>query len=197
MEYNEIIETRRSIRKLTNKIDISEESLLDLINNNLKHTPSAMNSQSQKIFVLLNDSHRRFWDLTEEELRKIVPADKFANTEKKLKGFRDGYGTILYFDDLDITNDLIQKYPLYKDNFIAWSNQQNAMLQINIWNELANYNIGASLQHYTEVIEERVYKEYNIPKNYKMIAQMPFGGINETPSEKSFNDLKDRVVVMK
>jgi predicted oxidoreductase (fatty acid repression mutant protein) len=173
------------------------ESLLDLINNNLKHTPSAMNSQSQKIFVLLNDSHRRFWDLTEEELRKIVPADKFANTEKKLKGFRDGYGTILYFDDLDITNDLIQKYPLYKDNFIAWSNQQNAMLQINIWNELANYNIGASLQHYTEVIEERVYKEYNIPKNYKMIAQMPFGGINETPSEKSFNDLKDRVVVMK
>ncbi|NFV72581.1 nitroreductase, partial [Clostridium botulinum] len=34
---------------------------------------------------------------------------------------------------------------------------------------------GASLQHYNELIEEDVKKEWNIPNNWKLIAQMPFG----------------------
>lgn len=46
--------------------------------------------------------------------------------------------------------------------------------------------LGAHLQHYNPIIDERVRKEWNVPLNYHLTAQMVFGKIEsiDEPKEK-------------
>jgi predicted oxidoreductase (fatty acid repression mutant protein) len=37
-----------------------------------------------------------------EALRKIVPVEAFAPTEEKINSFKNGYGTILFYEDQDV-----------------------------------------------------------------------------------------------
>ena len=53
--FNEAIETRRTIYNLEKTISISDEELEELIAHAVKHVPSAFNSQSTRIVLLLND----------------------------------------------------------------------------------------------------------------------------------------------
>jgi uncharacterized protein len=53
------------------------------------------------------------------------------------------------------------------------------------------------LQHYNELIETDVKKEWSIPNNWRLIAQMPFGKPTAQPDEKQINPLEERVMVFK
>ncbi|MCK4552390.1 MAG: nitroreductase family protein [Tenericutes bacterium] len=197
MKFLEALMNRRSIRDLTNKIGISDEDLIDIFKFNLKHTPSAFNSQSPKLLLLLDKEHHKFWDILKEELKKIVPKENFGKTDKKINGFRNGYGTVLFFDDSSITEDLIDKFPLYRENLLTWTEQHNGMLQANVWTSLAEHDIGASLQHYSEVVVHRLAEAFSVPKTCRLIAQMPFGGIVTEVGPKTFIDIDKRIIVMK
>ena len=86
---------------------------------------------------------------------------------------------------------------MYKDNFPVWSQQSNGMLQYVIWTALESEGFGASLQHYNELIESEIKNEWNIPNNWKLIAQMPFGKPTAGPGEKEYQSLAERVRVFK
>ena len=130
-------------------------------------------------------------------MRKIVPADKFSSTENKINSFRNGYGTILFFEDTSVIESLQQQFALYKDNFPIWSQQSSGMHQYVIWTALEIEGFGVSLQHYNELIEADVKKEWSIPDNWKLIAQMPFGKPTAQPDEKQFQPLENRVKIFK
>ncbi len=78
--------------------------------------------------------------------------------KEKINSFASGYGTILYFEDMSVVEDLQKQFALYKDNFPVWSQQSSAMHQFVIWTSLEIEGFGASLQHYNELIEEDVKK---------------------------------------
>ena len=163
----------------------------------MKHTPSAFNSQSARIVLLLGNHHDKLWDITMEALRKIVPADKFSSTEEKINAFKSGYGTVLFFEDNQVIESLQQRFALYKDNFPVWSDQSSGMHQFVIWTALELEGFGASLQHYNELIEADVKKEWDIPNNWKLVAQMPFGKVTVEPGEKQFQELEDRIKIFR
>lgn len=190
------IEKRRSIREIDRVINITDHELVNELTKTLKHTPSSYNAQSQRMMILLHESHHRFWKLVMDELRRIVPEDQFPRTEKKINGFYNGYGTVLFFDEASVTKELTDKFPLYKENFLNWAREQNGMLQINVWNVLTAFGIGASLQHYNEVIEEKAKEMFNIPSTWKMVGQMPFGNPLEVPQDKKFVDIDKRIKVL-
>ena len=58
-------------------------------------------------------------------------------------------------------------------------------------------NVGASLQHYNPVIDARVKEIFDIPENFKLVAQMPFGGIVSEPDKKEKEDIDKRVTVLR
>ena len=87
--------------------------------------------------------------------------------------------------------------PLYAKNMKIWTQQANGMLQFMVWQVLAENNIGASLQHYKELIEKDLGSMYDIPKNWELVAQMPFGSIEKEPAEKTFLPLEGRIRVFK
>lgn len=196
-DFYEAIEKRRTFYGISKEAVVSDDRIKEVIEHAVKHTPSAFNSQSTRIVLLLGDKHDKLWSITKESLRKIVPEDKFESTEEKINSFASGYGTILYFEDMSVVEDLQKQFALYKDNFPIWSQQSSGMHQFVIWTSLEIEGFGASLQHYNELIEEDVKKEWDIPNNWKLIAQMPFGKPVVNPDEKQYKPLEDRIRIIK
>lgn len=188
---------RRTFYNITKEPVVSDEKIKEIIEKAVKDTPSAFNSQSARVVLLLEKQHDKLWDIATEALRKIVPSDQFSSTEEKINSFKNGYGTILFFEDMSVIESLQSQFPLYKDNFPIWSQQASGMHQFVVWTGLEIEGFGVSLQHYNEVIEADVKKEWNIPSNWKIIAQMPFGKPTKEPDEKQFNPLEDRIKVFK
>lgn len=197
MELRESLKKRRSFYEINKDSLISDEKIAELVEYAVKYTPSAFNSQSQNTVLLFGASHEKLWDITMDRLKKIVPVDNFSSTESKINSFRAGHGTVLYFDNGAITKSLQENYPLYKDNFPIWAEQSNGMLQITIWNMLVAEGLGANLQHYNPLIDEDVKSAFDIPKEWRLIAQMPFGNITAQPPEKEFADLPSRIRILK
>ncbi|MEK5476079.1 nitroreductase family protein [Paenibacillus sp. FSL R5-0407] len=194
-QFLNAVKTRRSVYGISKDIPVSESRIQEIVEEAVNHTPSSFNSQSSRVVVLFGEQHDKFWDLTKETLRKIVPADSFAPTEEKMGAFRSGRGTVLFFEDQAVIQGLQEQFAAYADNFPVWSNQSNGMLQFVVWTALANEGVGASLQHYNPLIDEQVSKEWNLPESWKLLAQMPFGSIVAEPGEKQFAPIESRVKV--
>ncbi|HWO98242.1 MAG TPA: nitroreductase family protein [Bacillus sp. (in: firmicutes)] len=196
-DFYAAVKERRSIYGISKEVDISNEKIQEVINEAVKYTPSAFNSQSARVVLLLGEHHDKTWDITKEALRKIVSEDQFPTTEEKINSFRSGYGTVLFFEDQSVVEQLQRDFSSYKDNFPIWSQQSSGMLQYVVWTSLEAEGLGASLQHYNELIESDVKKEWNLPENWKLIAQMPFGKPTAAPGEKQFQPLEERIKVFK
>lgn len=196
-DFYTAVADRRTIYGISKEKVTTDEVIKEVIDQAVKNTPSAFNSQSARIVLLLEKHHDKLWDITKEILRKIVPADQFGATEDKINSFRNGYGTVLFFEDTTVIESLQSQFALYKDNFPVWSEQSSGMHQYVIWTALEIEGFGASLQHYNALIEVDVKKEWSIPENWKLIAQMPFGKPTALPDEKQFQPLENRIKVFK
>ena len=196
--FFDAVRNRRTYYSISNETIVPYERIREIVNEAVKHTPSSFNSQSARVVLLLGKHHERLWDIVKAELKKIVPADKFKATEDKIDGaFRSGYGTVLYFEDMDVIGGLQERFPSYRDNFPVWSNHSAGMLQFVVWTALELEGLGASLQHYNPVIDDAVKAEWGIPASWKLLAQMPFGKAIRHQGEKEFKPLEERVRVFK
>lgn len=194
----ETVKARRSAYGFGSEKIVSEERITEIVKDAIKYTPSAFNSQSTRIVVLFDEHNRKLWDFTLKELKKYTTEDQFKNTEEKVNsGLASGYGTILFFEDQDIVKGLMDNFPLYKDNFPVWSQHTSAMHQFVVWAALEAEGLGASLQHYNPLIDSAVQKEWNIPENWKLVAQMPFGKPLAAPGQKEYSDVEARIKVFK
>ncbi len=194
-ELSSLFAERRSIYNLGNKPILPEAKISEMIENAVKFCPTAFNSQSARIVVLYADYYRKLWDIVLTELSKIVPEDKMPQTIEKIQTFTAGLGTILFFEDTDTVESLQKKFPLYAENFPKWSLQSNGMLQYMIWLALAEQNIGASLQHYNPLIDDEVKLAFDLPGHWQLLAQMPFGSIEQPADEKSFLPMNERLKI--
>ena len=188
-------EKRRSVYALNKNLPVSKEEIVQIVEHAVKHTPSSFNSQSTRFVVLFGAEHEKLWDITVAELRKIVPADKFQATEDKLNMFKAAAGSILFFQDEETVKGLQEQFPSYAANFPVWAGHSDAMSQYAIWTALAAVNVGANLQHYSPVIDTEVAKTWNIPSNWKMSAQLVFGGIAAPAGEKTFAPVEERLKI--
>ncbi|MGC6768692.1 nitroreductase family protein [Enterococcus sp. LJL128] len=182
------LKKRRSIYALGTNLTKSNEEITALVKEVVKESPSAFNSQTQRVVFLFGDAHKKLWSLTEDALKPLTPAEAFPNTQAKLQGFAGAAGTILFFEDQDVVKSLQEQFELYADNFPVWSEQASGLTQANVWTALAQENIGANLQHYNPVIDEAVAKEWSIPANWKLRAQLVIGSIEAPAGEKEYMD---------
>ena len=175
-EAKNLYQNRRSVYALGKNLPISEQEALEIIDNAVKYSPSAFNSQTAHVVVLLGENHQKLWDITFGELEKFLPNEEAkAATKGKIDSFAEAYGTILFFEDHDVVKGLQEQFPAYADNFPIWSEQSTGIASFAVWNALAEAGVGANIQHYNPVIDEKVAAEWNIPANLVLRAQMPFG----------------------
>ena len=193
--FMEAVQARRTYYGIGKNVQVAETAIEQAVAAAVKHAPSAFNSQSARVLVLFGAQHDALWSLTKEALRNIVPADQFAATEQRIDSFGSGYGSVLYFEDQSVVGALQEKFALYKDNFPLWSLQSSGMLQFVVWTALEELGLGASLQHYNPLIDDAVRTRWNVPADWKLLAQMPFGSREAAPNEKEFQPLDGRLKV--
>ncbi|MDD9149903.1 nitroreductase family protein [Sporolactobacillus sp. CQH2019] len=192
------IKQRRSIYGLDKNAKASKQEIVATIEEAVKYVPSAFNSQTARAVILFGEENEKLWGIggiVEQALHKVVPDDKFAPTAEKLASFNAGLGTVLFFEDTQIVKDLQEKFTLYADNFPVWSEQSTGINQFAVWTALANIGLGGSLQHYNPLIDEAVGKAFDIPENWNLRAEMPFGNITAPARDKEFAPIESRVKV--
>ncbi len=195
-KLHQLAEKRRSIYALGNQLPVSNDEVVKLVEHAILHTPSSFNSQSTRIVVLFGDDHQKLWQITEDTLREIVgDEEKFKSTKEKIGGFKAGAGTVMFFEDQSVVKSMQENAPLYADKFPVWAHQTSAMHQYVIWTALASIEVGANLQHYNPVIDDKVAETWNIDKDWKLNAQMVFGAIEQPAGDKTFKPVKERLKV--
>ena len=196
--FEEALANRRSYYHIGNESPVADDEIIRIIHEAVKHVPSAYNSQSTRIVLLLKEEHRKLWEIVKKILKMMLPEEVFARTERKIDtSFSSGYGTVLFFEDTSVVGNFMEAFPLYSDNFKTWSQHTSAMHQFTVWAMLEDLGFGASLQHYNPLIDEDVKRTWHLPKEWELIAQMPFGMPLEAPGEKTFKPLEERVKVFK
>ena len=192
MDFYKAIEERRSYYGISKEPVVPDKRIKEIVDHAVLHAPTAFNSQSSRVLVLTGQCHDRLWEITKETLRKLTQGD-FTKTEEKMNSFQNGYGTVLFFEDEAVVKGLQEQFSTYSENFPIWSSQASAILQFIIWTSLEIEGFGASLQHYNPLIDEEVKSTWELPENWKLIAQMPFGKPSAQPGDKDFSPLEDRV----
>ncbi|MBR7715080.1 nitroreductase family protein [Acinetobacter nosocomialis] len=190
--FIELIKNRRSIYAIGNNLSQSNDEIEKLIQEAIRHSPSAFNSQSSRAVILFGQSHHEFWDTVLEVLKSIVPAEAVSGTEQKIQSFAAGAGTVLFYEDQNVVKGLQEQFAAYADNFPIWSEHSTAIAQFAVWNILTEQGIGASLQHYNPIIDEKINVLFNIPSEWKLRAQLVFGSIEAKAGEKTFIDDESR-----
>ena len=187
---------RRSVYALGNELPVEPQAIINMAGRVLLHTPSAFNSQSSRLVVLFGAEHQRLWDIAEEKLRAAVGDGDFSGSKQKLDGFRAAAGTVLFYEDKNVTQSLQEQFALYADRFPVWAQQTSAMHQYAMWTELRTLNVGANLQHYNPLVDEDAAKAFSIPDSWELVAQMPFGNIVEPAGEKTYQPVSERMKVL-
>lgn len=182
------LEKRRSYYNINKELPVDTSEVIEQIEKLTELVPDAFNMKSSRIVVALDEKQELLWDSIYDAFGGQVPREK-------IDSFKAGAGTILYFYDQEVVKGLQGQFPLYADNFPAWAMQSSAMLQISIWSGLRELGIGASLQHYNPVIDQKVRELFLLPESYLLIGQMPFGGIVKEPEAKEKEDISKRVQI--
>ena len=105
------------------------------------------------------------------------------------------HGTVLFYDDTDVTKQLQKIFPTYAANFPGFARDAAGMLQLAVWTALAEKGLGASLQHYNPLIDEAVAAEFGLPSSWVLQAQMPFGTVAQAAVPVDKQPVDSRVKV--
>lgn len=145
---------------------------------------------------LFGAEHDLYWNHTVHSAVKAVsPVDKFPAAESRLHGFVGGRFTIIFFESHSTIASYQANVPAYADRFPEWSTHGSGMAQVNTWNALAQAGYGVNLQHYTNLTQEAVKKQYGLPSDWVAHAEMVVGSPEGQPKEKTFIPDEDRFVV--
>lgn len=195
------VQERRTFYQLGKNSPVPDSKIEELVNTAILNVPSSFNTQSTRLVVLLHKEHDRLWDLVIDTMGNLVqsgavPQDVWTNhTLPKLKGFRAAVGTILFYEDPAHIKPMSEKFATYKDHFGQWAEHSNAMHQFFLWTALESLGFGANLQHYNPLIDKPVSKEWNIPDEWRLIAQLVFGSKEGEAGEKAFKPIEERVKI--
>lgn len=191
-----LIKNRRTFYPLNKELSITPARVQEIVREALQHVPSSFNSQSNRVVALFGAEHDRFWDIATEVLKAIVPAENWESTAGRMAMFRGAAGTVLFFEDQTVVEEMQAKFALYADRFPVWAAHSSAMLQFAVWTALEAEGLGANLQHYNPIVDAKVAEAWKLPATWKLSAQLVFGG-KTTPDagEKTFKPVEEKFKV--
>ena len=126
---------------------------------------------------------------------QVSPRAYFCWCELKVDQCSAGFGTVLFYEDQQIIQQLQKKIPFDAAEFPVWSEQVSGMAQYAVWTCLADAGLGASLQHYNPSIDADISKVFEIPKHWLLRAQLVFGSIEEKAAEKEHYKDEERFMI--
>jgi len=195
--FLETLTVRRTRYQLSRETTIPDSKVVNIVEEAVKHIPTAFNSQTNRAVVLFGKHHDKLWDTVIDTIIATQGAEQGAKRIEMTKAsFKEAYGTVLFFEDKATIKTMIDRTPFLGDYFPVWSANSAGMVQYAVWTALAVEGLGASLQHFNPLIDEAVQKELGLPSTWALTAQMPFGKpTGPANPNKEFIAISERVKV--
>ncbi|MHA6252645.1 nitroreductase family protein [Oceanobacillus sp. CAU 1775] len=193
--FVELVEKRRSIYALGTDSEYSKQDIENRIREVVKQVPTAFNSQTTRVVVLFDEANEKFWNHIYDVQKNVLEGEMWDMMSGIMTGAKNGIGTVLFFED----KDAVEKMPAQGVREEAYKQNNNANAQYGVWLALAEMNLGASLQHfnvgYEQGFDKGTKEMFDLPESYEMLAQMPFGSIEQEVGEKEHIDTDIQVKV--
>lgn len=116
MKILKSLKARRTHYDINKELPVEEEKVFDLVKETTELVPDAFNMKSSKLIVVTGEKQDQLWDNIYDEFQGKVPREK-------IDGFKNAYGTILYFYDRDVIEEVQSKFTTYADKFPNWAIQ--------------------------------------------------------------------------
>lgn len=106
---------------------------------------------------------------------------------------------ILFYEDQKSIQDMQNKHVLYADKVPQWADHTSGMHQYFVLTALEAEGLGANLQHYNHLCDQKVSEVWNVPLTWQLKGQLVFGtpaaGVREKLSEKVQQPIEQRLFV--
>ncbi|PCH01686.1 Hypothetical protein PENO1_041760 [Penicillium occitanis (nom. inval.)] len=204
--YLEAVKHRRTVYGVTDNISVSDDRIIEIVNQVMQSLPSSWNMQSTRILVTLGKEHKRFWDAVINAAEPFILGQKgeedWQRNEERFRSFQNAYGTISVFEDHTAIEKLHARFPQFPITvFATFAEHSNAMHQITLWTALElEKGVGASLQHshFVPGVEDGIRAAFDIPSTWSVKAEIVFGAISgERPVAPGKEDVSKTVKVYK
>ncbi|KAF1984815.1 Nitroreductase [Aulographum hederae CBS 113979] len=183
MSFLKATHSRRSIRSLQASSPVPDTAIAGLAERAILDVPSAFNSQTARLTVLFGADHNKLWSIATQVFHGRLGDERFRarsdgrpSFEEKLAGYAGAYGTVLFWDDMAVVEELKESSPdIYQDKIEEWAHQSSGMHQYYLWTALEAMGLGANLQHYNPLIDGEVKRTWGVSESWALRAQMVFG----------------------
>lgn len=186
--FFDLVTKRRSIYALGKNSNYSKQDIENRIREVVKQVPTAFNSQTTRVVVLFDEAHDKFWNHIYDVQKDVLEGGMKDWMTGVVDGAKNGIGTVLFFED----KDAVKQMPTNDARQEAYKQNNNANSQYAIWLALTEMNLGANLQHfnvgYEQSFDKATKEMFGLPQSYEMLAQMPFGSIEQEAGEKEHID---------
>lgn len=186
--FLDLVTKRRSIYALGKNSNYSKQDIENRIREVVKQVPTAFNSQTTRVVVLFDEAHDKFWNHIYDVQKDVLGGGMKDWMTGVVDGAKNGIGTVLFFED----KDAVKQMPTNDARQEAYKQNNNANSQYAIWLALTEMNLGANLQHfnvgYEQGFDKATKEMFGLPQSYEMLAQMPFGSIEQEAGEKEHID---------
>ncbi|KAJ5573865.1 uncharacterized protein N7459_008292 [Penicillium hispanicum] len=182
--FLEAVKHRRTVYGVTDKISVSDDRIVEIVNEVIQTMPSAYNMQSTRILVTLGKEHTKFWDTILASAKPFVVEkhgeEAWPRYEERFSMFRNAYGTISVLEDHTAIEKVQEKFSQHPITaYEGYAEHSNAMHQITLWTALELEGLGASLQHshYVPGVEDGLRSAFSIPPSWALKAEIVFGAL--------------------
>ena len=79
--FAEALEHRRSYYSISNDSPVQDEEIVHIIRTAVKHVPSAFNSQTTRIVLLLGDEHQKLWRIVKDQLEERLSEEQYRQSQ--------------------------------------------------------------------------------------------------------------------
>lgn len=195
-QFTNLVKQRRTSYALGTNTELSNQEIADRITEIAREIPTASNSQSTRLVVIFGEDNVKFWDHILDVQKDVMPETMWNMMSGVMEGAKGAVGTVLFFEDLDA----VEEMPAKGARAEAYKQNNNANNQYAIWLSLTELGLGASLQHmnigFEQGFDKSTKEMFDLPENWEMVAQMPFGSIEAPASEKEYiaDDVRVRVI---
>ena len=196
-KLTELVKNRRTQYAIGKNTELSNEEISEYITNIVREVPTAFNSQTTRVAIVFGEDNVKLWDHILDVQKDVLQGEMWDMMSGVMQGAKNGVGTVLFFEDLDA----VETMPVNGTRGEAYKQNNNANTQYATWLGLTQLGLGGSLQHfnvgYNQGFDQGTKEMFDLPESYEMLAQMPFGSIEQEVEAKDHIDTNEQVKVFK
>ncbi len=179
MTFADLIHKRRSVYQIGTNTEHTVESVVEALRDVVGRLPSAGNSQTTRFVVVTGEKNDAVWDILHEDQKVAMGPKMYEIFAPRFDQAKKGLGTILMFE----SREKVESMGMSPDRNELYKENNHAIAALGAWLVLTDLGLGASLQHYNvgfkQGYDAKIREYLGLPDDYEMLAQMPFGSIEE------------------